>query len=152
MRHAQLRERLEIEHTILGHVREALCIALSSPIDTAHAREWLERVCFLADSFRRHVTRLFTIEEEEGYLDFIVDSQRPTLGHQADALCEEHRIILDDLARVLADARSTSVDNLANLHSLRQKIEGVLTRFDHHRVMECELWIEACIVDIGGEG
>ena len=146
-----LLNRLAIEHDILVHVRQALCIAMDSPIEQESAHHWLERFCFLGDSFRRHVTRLFMIEEEEGYMDFLAESQRPTLQREADTLLAEHAVISREMSETLADARAFSSENLANLHGLRQRMFGIVGRIDQHRSKENDLWSEA-VVDIGGEG
>jgi hypothetical protein len=144
-------DRLNIEHDILVHVRQALCIATDSPIVRETAHQWLERFCFLGESFRRHITRLFMIEEEEGYMDFLADSPRPTLQHAADVLLREHTSLARELSEILADARGTSSDNLSNLHGLKQRLSGLVSRYDQHRTKENDLWSEA-VVDIGGEG
>lgn len=151
MSSSRILDRLTIEHDILAHVRQALCIAMDSPIVKESAHQWLERFCFLGESFRRHVCRLFLIEEEEGYMDFLADSPRPTLQHQADSLLCDHHRISQELSRILADARATSSENLANLHELKQQMSGLVSRFDLHRTKENDLWSEA-VVDIGGEG
>ena len=67
-------ERIRIEQNIIGHVREALTLALEAPIKRPTGAQWLERVTFLARSFSRHLQRLFEIEEEQDYEDDSMDA------------------------------------------------------------------------------
>lgn len=143
---------MRIEHEIISHVNQALCLAVRAPITKEQAESWLERVCFLADSFGRHLSRLFSIEEDGGYMDFVLESPQPTLANRVDQLWSEHRELLQELHQTIREARSARPDNLANLHELRQRLSGFISRFDEHRRKECELCFEAFLVDIGGEG
>ena len=145
-------ERIRLEREILTHVRQAVRLAVRAPFDLETSAEWHERLCFLLDSFGRHMRRLFTIEEEGGYLDFVVDSQRPNLAQTADRLLAEHRELVEIHHEVLKDAKTISVSNLANLHELRQRVIGFLGRLARHFRDEKNLCFDALMVDIGGEG
>jgi hypothetical protein len=149
---SSLKQQMRIEREILSHVHQALCIALRAPITSEDASEWQERTVFLTDSFYRHIQRMFAIEEDGGYMDFVIDCPQPTLGGRVDLLCAEHRMLVAELAAVLTEGRATRTENLANLHQMRQRIAGFLNRFDEHRRKECELLYEAFLVDLGGEG
>ena len=148
----ELSERMRIEHEIVAHVRQAMAIAAEAPITSVTAMQWVERFAFLGNSLYRHFRRLFAIEEEGGYMEFLVNCPRPTLGNHADALCAQHQQFLGDLEGILRDAAVAQPEILANLHNLRQRLVGLLKRFDSHRRSEYDLWIEAHYIDIGGEG
>ncbi|MFO0945787.1 MAG: hypothetical protein U1D30_07570 [Planctomycetota bacterium] len=147
-----IRERMEIEDKILSHVQAALLVALQCPIERSTAGQWLERICFLGDSFRRHVERLFAIEEDAGYMDFIAEGQRPTLGHDADDLRNEHGILVCGLSLAVQAARNTVPVDLTDLYAVQGRFLALLEHFKRHRDKEHELWMEAYLVDIGGEG
>lgn len=144
-------KNLRVEHEILSHVHQALSLAVRAPIEAESPDRWLERVCFLTDSFCRHLSRVFAIEEQGGYMDFVMESPQPTLAARVDELWAEHRTLMEELQQVLAEARSASPSNLANLYELKQRLAGFLARCDEHRRKECELCYEAFLVDIGGE-
>jgi hypothetical protein len=76
---AEVAERLRIERTLVSHVRAALWVALRAEIQAATGHHWLERFNFLVESFSRHLRRLFAIEEDGGYMNFLIDSQQPGL-------------------------------------------------------------------------
>jgi hemerythrin-like domain-containing protein len=152
MDNRDIADRIAIEEEILSHVRMAMCVALDARIDEATAGHWLERFCFLADSFGRHMARMFAIKEEGGYMDFIVTSQQPTLAPKVETLVCDHREIPDLLRRIRGDARATRPDNLANLRSLRQRMRGFLDRLDGHHDNERNLWMDVYLIDLGGEG
>jgi hypothetical protein len=145
-------ERMSIEENILAHVRDALEVAVSAPIERSTAGQWLERLCFLGHSFNRHLRRLFAIEEEGGYMDFIVSCPQPTLGSQADSLNTDHRDLPRALDAILADAEATNPGDVRRLRFLRDRIEELLERLDGHHRKEHDLWLDAFLVDIGGEG
>lgn len=147
-----IRERMEIEDQILAHVQAALLVALQCPIERPTSNQWLERICFLGDSFRRHVERLFAIEEDAGYMDFIAEGQRPTLGNDADDLRGEHDVLRCGLSLAVDAARHCSPNSLVDLHAIQNRFLVLFEHFKRHREKEHELWMEAYLVDIGGEG
>ncbi|QDU59870.1 hypothetical protein Pan216_07030 [Planctomycetes bacterium Pan216] len=144
-------KRIKIENEILFYVREALSVAIRAPLAHETAIEWLERAQFLVGSFSRHVRRLFAIEEEGGYMDFVT-ALKPTFANRAAKLREEHRSLVSDLEGIRADAHNTNPSNLANLHSLQQRLLGFFRRLESHRHHEWELLQETYLVDLGGEG
>lgn len=152
MRAKSVCQQMTIENEILTHVSQALSLAVKAPIQADAAEEWLERFTFLGDSFHRHITRLFAIEEDGGYMDFVLECPQPTLSARVELLRGDHRGLLSDLATILEDAKQVSHRNVANLHELKQRLSGFLARFAEHRRKECELCFEAFLVDIGGEG
>ena len=147
-----LADRIRIEEEILSYVRKALCVAIDAPIEHATATLWLERVGFLGDSFGRHVARLFAIKAEGGYMGFLAAGQAPALSLDADRLAVEQRILREELRAIRAEARSASAENLPNLYALRQRMTGLLARLDAHQRNERDLWLDAFLTDIGGEG
>jgi hypothetical protein len=145
-------DRMSIEENILAHVRDALEVAVSAPIVRTTAVQWLERFCFLGNSFQRHLRRLFAIEEEGGYMDFIISCPQPTLGNQADSLHTDHQDLPTELESILADAADIDPSDLDGLRNLRERLEGFLERLSSHHRREHDLWLDAFLVDIGGEG
>lgn len=143
---------LQTEQTILGHVREALRLAMKARLNEETAERWHERICFLTDSFARHLARMFAIEETDAYMELVLDCPTSVTAERAKQLLREHDILLTSLNDLLAEARLTSPRNLANLHRIRQSLHGFLIRLQKHQRRESELWLDSYLVDIGGEG
>lgn len=149
---AEVAERLRIERTLVSHVRAALWVALRAEIQPSNGHHWLERFIFLVESFSRHLRRLFAIEEDGGYMAFLIDSQQPGLGSKADALRQEHAHLLAELESICQSARGSSSGNVANLFAVQQRLHGFLQTLERHCQGEHELCVDAFMVDIGGEG
>lgn len=143
---------LKAEQDILGHVREALRIAMKSKLTEMTAERWHERICFLADSFLRHLVRLFSIEQSDAYMDLIFDCPNQVTAERTRQSAQEHAQLLADLQALLAETRVTNPKNLANLHRIRQCLHGFLVRLQKHHRREADLWLDSYLVDIGGEG
>lgn len=144
-------EQLRTEHAIIEHVRNALCVALRADFDVESAERWLERLCFLTDSFCRHLERLFRIEESDGYIGFLIDESAPSLSPKAERLLEEHPDLLQRLRDYFAVAQTTPADP-SRLVGLRLSMLDYLDALDRHHRHEDELWMDAYLIDIGGEG
>lgn len=151
MRGKDITERISIEWKILDYVRQALITAVNAPIEERSATIWLERFCFLGESFGRHVKRLFDVEEEGGYMTSVVEHE-PNIAPRVESLAQEHDSIYEDLEILLSQARIVRSSNLANLHAVRQQLLGLLQRFERHQMDEETLWSGAYQLDIGGGG
>lgn len=145
-------EQLKLEQEILTHVHHAVGIAVSAPIDQEKGETWRDRIAFLLESYCRHVRRVFSIEEEGGYMDVILDGARPNLAARVEILRLEHRQLQEQIEHLIVQARNARPENLANLHELRQRVGEWLRRFDAHLKSERDLFMDAFLVDIGGEG
>jgi hypothetical protein len=143
---------LKAEQAILTHVQEALRIAMKARLNEETAERWHERICFLTDSFTRHLQRMFNIKENDAYMELILDCPCTATAERAKQLTIEHRRLLVELNELLSEMRLASPRNLANLHSIRQSLHGFLVRLQKHHRNECELWLDSYLVDIGGEG
>lgn len=147
-----LAERIRVESEILAHSREALLLALRVSIDGKTSPQWVERCRFLTEVFERHVTRLFRIKWEIDDEPLMLQSEQPGLIDDLIQIESEQRELAFELRGLTHEARQLSPENLANLHAFRQRLLGFVERFDDTRLRECKIWLDACDIEIGGEG
>ena len=140
-----------LEHQILEHVTAALRLSLQWKVTAVGYSKKLSTVRFTAQSFQRHLERLFTLEEGGGYMSFVRERQ-PGLYERARALRREHDEFRETLAQTLADLDQLPADEGASLDDLCAKLEHLLIQLELHHHHEMDLVQEALVVDVGGEG
>ena len=78
-----------IEHQVLEHVKQALLVTLDWNAPVVSMPRKLSSLQFTMKSFRRHLERVMSIEEEGGYLEEFADA-KPNLQSQIDRLNGDH--------------------------------------------------------------
>ena len=140
-----------IEHQVLEHIKQALLVTLDWNAPVVSLPRKLSSLQFTMKSFRRHLERVLSIEEEGGYLDEFADA-KPNLQSRIDCLNGDH-------ARFRARIRQTvlQLDELTEWEeeefgSLCGEIRLLLADVDRHNAKEIELLQESLLMDEGGEG
>jgi hypothetical protein len=140
-----------LEHQILEHITAALRLSLQWKVTAVGYSKKLSTVRFTAQSFQRHLERLFTLEEGGGYMSFVRERQTG-LFERAASLRHEHDEFRTDLARILAELEQMPDDNGASLDELCNELEHLLFQLEMHHHHEIDLVQEALVQDTGGEG
>ena len=111
-------------------------------------KDWLGKLRERFDHFRAHNVRHMALEEQEGYMRFVLE-RRPTLSDEADRLKHEHKElmrIMDNLHGVIEKLEPE--DRLIALDCSR-RIEDLLSYVDHHEKEESLLVTFVHTQDIG---
>src|SRR3990170_1471659 len=78
-----------IEHQVLNHVKQALRVTLEWDAPVVSLPRKLSSLQFTIKSFRRHLERVMSIEEEGGYLDDVA-AAKPNLQPRIESLSRDH--------------------------------------------------------------
>lgn len=144
-------EQCLIEHRTLGHIKEALRLAVDWQVGAPGLPRKLATVRFMAQSFRRHIERLMNLEEKDGYME-VVSQLKPNLVDQARRLRDEHDVFRSTLARLLPRLESASDTHAAEIASICDDLHSLLHGVDIHDARETALLQEVMLQDDGGEG
>lgn len=140
-----------MEHSILEHVKQALRVTLDWKAPIVSMPRKLSSLQFTLRSFRRHLDRVMTIEEEGGYMSELADLQ-PNLQSRIDALSGDHnrfRVRVDRLVHELDDVHGWEEERFDRLCA---QIRDLLDEVDRHDAVEIDLLQESLLIDVGGEG
>jgi hypothetical protein len=87
----------------------------------------------------------FATEEAQDGLHAATDRAAPHLLPAVHELFEEHRVFLEDVERLLGEARSLSAANT----ELLQGVRDLAQRLHAHEVQENQIFLEAVYTDLG---
>jgi hypothetical protein len=144
-----LAQQVLVEHQILKHVTAALRVALAWQAPEVAGEKKLSTVRFAAQSFQRHLDRLFGLEESGGYLEFVCD-RFPGLFEKVARLRNEHTELRHALGELMSDL-SAALGEPGPCDSLYHRLGLLLDRLEVHHTREVQLTLSAQ-ADLGGEG
>jgi hemerythrin-like domain-containing protein len=144
-------QQVLLEHEILRLVTAALRLCVDWDPAAVSAVKKRSTVSFTAQSFRRHLERLFDLEEAGGYLQLVRERQ-PALIDEASRLRRQHDQFRQQLATIVARLEECSRDDAESLEQACEQVRDLLSRLDEHHLREIDLLQEAAERDIGGEG
>jgi DNA anti-recombination protein RmuC len=141
----------QIEWQIVQHVKAALRLTLDWEVGEVGMPSKLSSVRFTSQSFRRHLERLISLEEEGGYLTQVRE-QKPHLAARIAALREEHQHFRAELARLVAELERMTGESPDDFQRACFEFGQLLDQVDDHDVNEADLIQGAWWEDEGGEG
>jgi hypothetical protein len=140
-----------VEHQVLNHVKQALRVTLDWDAPVVSLPRKLSSLQFTMKSFRRHLERVMSIEEEDGYLDDAVGA-KPNMQTRIEALAGDHKRIRARIKQVVPRLDSINEWQDAEFSDVCDEIRDLLDDLDRHDMAEIELLQEAMLMDEGGEG
>src|ERR1700722_8590088 len=85
----EITEQIRVEQELLDHLMHGLRSTAAWRVQEPDASRKLSTLRFITQSFQRHLERLLTIEEYDGYM-VLLRSAVPRLAQTTDALQDEH--------------------------------------------------------------
>lgn len=140
-----------MEHTILDHVKQALRVTLDWQAPVVSMPRKLSSLQFTMKSFRRHLERVMSIEEEGGYLADIADV-RPGMQSRIECLARDHIRFRGRIRQIVSELDVLNDWEEARFGEICDEIRTLLHEVDWHDALEVDLLQEALLVDEGGEG
>jgi hypothetical protein len=150
MEHKAISQQLLIEHEMITHLETALRNILQW---TSHGQDLsrkLSSLRFMTESFERHLERLMTLEEHDGYMEVVVESQ-PQLKAQVDTLRSDHDLFRLTLRRITARLDRLSGEDKFRIEQVSDELLLLLETLDIHSRKEVDLLQESILRDEGGE-
>jgi len=151
MEHQGLAQRTFVEQNMLRQLMDALRVTLAREERAGDSRERLSTLRFIVQSFQRHLERMMSLEEDDGYLGWVVD-ENPRLDRVVAALRDEHDRLRNAMQHVLIRLGRVSAENRADMDPVCEELFDLLRMLDEHREKEGGLLQEAVTRDGGGEG
>lgn len=145
-----LAHRTYVEQTMLRQLMEALRVTLAREEKQADSSERIRTLRFIMQSFQRHLERMMSLEEDDGYLGWVAD-ENPRLNRAVAALREEHDRFRAAVPSVMSRLAQTATDG-HDFNETCAELLSLLRLLDEHREKESVLLQEAVVRDGGGEG
>jgi hypothetical protein len=140
-----------VENGLLKSLTEGLRAALAWEASEEEFRRKLSTVRFIFQSFQRHLERLMSLEEVDGYMDSVL-ADNPHLSKAVAALKEDHvhfRQAAGSIAQRLERVSATEYDRFADICL---DAADLLEELDDHTEQEAKLFLEGFEQEEGGEG
>ena len=140
-----------VEHKVLEHIKQALRVTLDWDAPVVSLPRKLSSIQFTMKSFRRHLERVMTIEEEGGYLDDVVET-RPNMEPRVQRLMGDHGRFRARIRQLMPMLDALNEWEEVQFGDICTDIRRLLNDVDRHDEAEIELLQEAMLMDEGGEG
>jgi hypothetical protein len=140
-----------VENGLLKSLTEGLRAALAWEAAEEEFARKLSTVRFIFQSFQRHLERLMSLEEVDGYMDSVL-ADNPRLSKAVAALKEDHvhfRQAVGGIAQRLERLSPAEYDIFAGICD---DMDGLLQELDAHSDEEAKLFLEGFEQEEGGEG
>ncbi len=149
MDHQAISQQMLIEYDLLAHLQSALRNILQWASHGQDLPRKLSSLRFMTQAFQRHLERLMTLEEHDGYMEVVKES-RPTFSPQVDALRAEHDSFRRELRRVTARLERLTPEEPQPISQVSTELESLLSRVEVHGRKEVDLLQESLVQEDGG--
>jgi hypothetical protein len=140
-----------MEHTILDHIKQAMRVTLDWQAPVVSMPRKLSSIQFTMKSFRRHLERVMSIEEEDGYLDEVLET-RPSMQSRIECLARDHIRFRARIREIVPELDELNDWEEARFVEICDEIRTLLHEVDWHDALEIDLLQESLLLDDGGEG
>jgi hypothetical protein len=140
-----------MEHQVLYHIKQALRVTLDWQAPVVSMPRKLSSLQFTIKSFKRHLDRVISLEEEGGYMADVLDL-RPHFQDRIDWLATDHARFRSRLQALTAELNEISEWDEPRFDQACRELRTLLDDVDLHDEREIELLQESLLFDDGGEG
>jgi hypothetical protein len=147
----EITEQTRVEHELLDHLMHGLRSTAAWRVQEPDASRKLSTLRFIVQSFQRHLERLLTIEEYDGYMG-LLRSAVPRLAKMTDTLREEHDHFRTEVRRIVQQLERLPTTDLPALGQACDDLLALVGRIEAHNKKEIALIQETLGRDEGGEG
>jgi hypothetical protein len=140
-----------MEHQILHHIKQALRVTLDWQAPVVSMPRKLSSLQFTIKSFKRHLERVISLEENGGYMADVLEA-RPYFQERIDSLSKDHTRFRTRLQKLIPELNDISEWEEPRFDKVCDDLRALLDDVDLHDEREIELLQEALLLDDGGEG
>ncbi len=137
-----------MEHQSLEHIKRALRVTVKWTTPTITYNRKLSSVAFAMECFARHLERLMSIEEEDGYMRIVADA-KPNKAKKIAALRADHTRFRQQVAELSLELDELDDWQDDELDRICADIECLLDQVDEHDRAEVRLLQDAMLLDEG---
>ena len=141
----------QVEQELLQHLAQGLRSTAAWRVQEPDASRKLSTLRFITQSFQRHLERLLTIEEYDGYM-VLLRSAVPRLAQTTDALQDEHYQFRNEARWIVQRLERLPATDLPALGQVCDALLALVGRIEEHNGKEIALIQETLGRDEGGEG
>ena len=140
-----------MEHQILDHVKQALRVTLNWKVPAVGMSRKLSSLQFTMQSFDRHLQRIMDLEEQDGYMQQVVET-KPNLHERIQRLLHDHDHFRQWLRELTPEIQELSEYQEDEFTAICCRITDMLDEVDRHDADEIDILQESLLFDEGGEG
>jgi hemerythrin-like domain-containing protein len=137
-----LAQQAMLEHQILKHLTGALEVSLNWVADGVDGSRKLASVRFVMQSLQRHLERQLALEEFDGYMEAVLETN-PSLSGQIEKLKHEHDEFRSATYRIVSRLDSMSPGDAAGFEAACDEIRQLLEKLAEHSRKEVNLLQES---------
>lgn len=141
----------KLESQALEHVTRALEVMLGWTLNGDGYARKLSSVRFFTELYQRHLERLFTLEEVDGFMESISRSN-PQLASRVEQLKAEHEQFRCALRKSMVQIDLASPLHLDQFEATCKQLRVNIDAVRNHLRRESDLLVESFSQDTGGEG
>jgi hypothetical protein len=140
-----------VENRMLKYLVEGLWTTLAWKINETEFTRKLATLRFIAHCFQRHMERLMTLEECDGYMEYVLE-RSPKLEKTVAALKQDHEYFRKETIRIVQELDQFSQSEDATFTRISDDLSVLLTKLGKHNGKEVDVFEEAFEREEGGEG
>jgi hypothetical protein len=140
-----------MEHQVLHHIKQALRVTLDWHAPSVSMPRKLSSLQFTIKSFRRHLERVISVEENGGYMADVLDA-RPYFQDRIEVLAADHSRFRSRLQELMPQLNEIHEWEEPRFDQVCSDLRALLDDVDRHDAAEIELLQESLMCDDGGEG
>jgi hypothetical protein len=140
-----------LENEMVKYLVEGLWTTLAWKANENEIGRKLATLRFIAHCFQRHMDRLMTLEECDGYMEHVL-TRSPKLEKTVAALKQDREYFRKETTRIVQDLDQCSPSEKVTLTRVSDDLIVLLTNLDRHNGKEADALEEAFEREEGGEG
>ncbi|WP_442485654.1 hypothetical protein [Aeoliella sp. SH292] len=138
-----------MEHQSLEHIKRALRVTIEWHAPAIRYFRKRQSVTFAFESFARHLERLMSLEEDDGYMTMVADA-KPNKAKQIATLRADHARMRRQVDQLSADLAKLDEWQEPEFERICTDIGRLLDSTDQHDRAEIDLLQDALLMDEGG--
>ena len=149
--HHELAQQTQVESGLLQHLINGLRAALAWEVRGDDFSRKLSTLRFISGSFQRHLERLMTLEEVDGYMDLVLET-KPFLSKSVGCLKQDHEGFRSSTRDVVCRLAIVHPTDPITFAEICDDLAELLNKLETHGRKEVKLFQEAFEQEEGGEG
>jgi hemerythrin-like domain-containing protein len=144
-------QQSELENSMLKVLMDGVRATVAWKVHGDDISRKLSTLRFIVQSLQRHLERLFSLEEDDGYMD-LVKKKAPRLSRTVEALKLEHEEYRNGIKWIVHSLEQITSKDKAKFAAVCDEVLDFLEKLDKHGRKEIDLIQEAFEREVGGEG
>lgn len=142
-------QQIRVEKGMLNYLIEGLRTTLAWKAQGGEASRKLSTLRFIAHSFQRHLERLMTLEECDGYMDVVLET-RPQMRDTVAALRQDHNCFRKEIRELIQGLEHVAPSDQATTARICDDLVVLLKQLDEHHAKEVDVYQETFDREEGG--